>query len=145
MFLSSLKNTVSSRLGIKSVLAVILLISIISCVLSSFFIMRQKTLLTRELKSRIQSLGQNLVYDSRSYLLRNNFPDNKLIHGVNSEKDILDTSITFSDGVIKQTTIHQIEVNVNQDDFEKSINGDIILDDTASQNNNIRLYGICCF
>ena len=101
MLFPSLKKTVSSRLGIKSILAVMLLISIISTILTSFFILRQKKLLTNELHTRIQSIARNLAYNSRDYIFTGNTEKlYALAKGIRQEKDVLEAQIIDCNGKI---------------------------------------------
>lgn len=101
MSINSYKNAISSRLRIKSTLAVILLISIISGIRTSFFILRQKNLLIKEHRTRIQALGENLVNNVIDIVLRNDHTTNTLWNGiVRIEEDITDAFITNNEGLI---------------------------------------------
>jgi len=101
MLISSIKKTVSSRLGVKSVLAVVLLITAISSILTSFFISRQKKLLTNELHTRVRSISKNLAYNSRDYTFTGNTEKlYALAKGVAQEKDVIEAQIIDCNGKI---------------------------------------------
>ncbi len=68
MYFSSVKNAVRSHLATKLILVVLLLISAISIIFTTFFISRQKKILREELYKRTNSLAQNLAYNSRNHL-----------------------------------------------------------------------------
>ena len=65
MSFSFLKKALSLRLGTKSILAVIMLLSAISITLTTFFITRQKSSLTEELRKRALSLASNMAFNSQ--------------------------------------------------------------------------------
>ena len=115
MFFSSVIKLLQSRLATKLILAVVLLLSIVSILLTSFFITRQKKLLSDELYKRAHALAQNLAYNSRNDLLSK---DNSIIQsfadGVQEEPDVENVFLTnlegcvlaYSDSTIADKTIH---------------------------------------
>ena len=68
---NTLKNTIFSRLVVKSTLSVILLISGVTIILATFFVLRMRTELITERLKAAQSLAQNCAYNSRNYILKN--------------------------------------------------------------------------
>jgi len=90
-----------SKLGTKSIAAVVMLISFISITMTAFFVTRQKNSLTEELQKRAFSLASNLAYNSQlSVLSRDTNTLQMFLSGVKKESDIEDAFITDLDGVI---------------------------------------------
>lgn len=90
-----------SRLGTKSILTVVLLISIISITLTTFFVTSQKSSLIEELQKRTFSLSSNLAFNSQlSVLSRDINTLQMFLSGVKKESDVEDAFITDIDGVI---------------------------------------------
>ncbi|MBN1291590.1 MAG: HAMP domain-containing protein [Candidatus Latescibacteria bacterium] len=82
-------------------MAVVVLISTISTILTFLFIVRQKKILTDELHARVRSIAQNLAYNSRDYILKRNAEQlYALTKGVIQEKDIERAQIINSKGKI---------------------------------------------
>ena len=95
------KKISSLRLGTKSILAVILLISAISIALTTSFISRQRSSLTEELRKRAFSLASNMAFNCQYALLSRDIETlQNLLAGVKKESDILETFITDMDGII---------------------------------------------
>jgi signal transduction histidine kinase len=89
MLFNALRKLIGSRLGIKSILAVILLLSMISITLTTFFVSRQKSSLMDELRKRGLSLASNLAFNSQyAVLSRDNRTMQNLLAGVIKESDI---------------------------------------------------------
>ncbi|HUU27990.1 MAG TPA: ATP-binding protein [archaeon] len=101
MQLTTLKKALSLRLGTKSILAVILLLSTISITLTTFFVSRQRSALTDELRKRAFSLASNLAFNSRYAVISRDFRTLKnLLAGVKKESDIEEVFITDMEGII---------------------------------------------
>ena len=101
MFFFDIIHLIRSRLAGKLIFVVVILLSTISILLTSFFIMRQKKLLTEELYNRTQSLAQNLTYNSRNHLFsEDNSTIQSLVSGVKEERDIENVFLTDSEGKI---------------------------------------------
>lgn len=102
MFFHTIKNAISAKLGTKIVFIVVLLLSAISIFLTSYLIIKQKRLLTNELRARVHSLAQNFMYDSRKHAISGNFYNMyDLTIGLGKEKDIQVVSVIDSDGIIR--------------------------------------------
>ncbi len=101
MLLSMLKKAANMRLGTKSILAVVMLLSAISIILTTFFINRQKNSLMEELSKRAHSLASNMAFNSQiAVLSRDTRNMRKLVAGVEKESDIEDAYIVDLDGWI---------------------------------------------
>lgn len=101
MVLSKIIKSAKSQLGTKSIIAVILLLSVISFTLTTFFVSRQKSSLTEELQKRVTSLASNLAFNSQiSVLSRDINTLQMLLSGVKKESDIEESFITDIDGII---------------------------------------------
>jgi len=101
MFFSKIKKSASSKLGMKSIIAVILLISIISITLTTYFVIRQKNSYTVELQKRAFSLSSNLAYNSQMSVLSRDIETlQMLLPGLKKESDIEEAFITDLNGVI---------------------------------------------
>ncbi len=101
MLLSALKKLVRLRLGTKSILAVIMLLSAISITLTSFFVYRQKSSLTDELHKRALSLSSNMAFNSQYAVLSRDIRTlQNLLAGVKKESDIEEAFITDIEGTI---------------------------------------------
>lgn len=97
MFFSNIRNSIKSRLGTKSILASILLISAISIILSTFFVSRQKKVLMDELHKRALSLTNSLAYNSQIPLMAQDEETIlNFISGMKQEEDITDAFITWN-------------------------------------------------
>ena len=89
------------RLGTKSILAVIMLLSAISITLTTFFVSRQRRSLMDELSKRALSLASNMAFNSRlAVLSRDIRPLQNLLAGVQKESDIEQACITDLKGTI---------------------------------------------
>lgn len=101
MFLSMLKKAYNMRLGTKSILAVVMLLSAISIILTTFFINRQKSSLMEELNKRARSLASNMAFNSQYAVLSHDTRTmHNLVAGVEKESDIEDAYIVDLDGWI---------------------------------------------
>ncbi len=101
MLLSMLKKAANMRLGTKSILAVVMLLSAISIILTTFFINRQKSSLMEELSKRARSLASNMAFNSQYAVLSHDTRTmHKLVAGVEKESDIEDAYIVDLDGWI---------------------------------------------
>ncbi len=101
MLLSMLKKAANMRLGTKSILAVVMLLSAISIILTTFFINRQKSSLMEEMSKRALSLASNMAFNSQLAVLSSDTRNlRKLIAGVKKESDIEDAYIVDLDGWI---------------------------------------------
>lgn len=101
MYLSFMRKSAGSKLGSKSIIAVVLLISIISITMTMFFITSQKRFLMEELQKRALSLSSNMAYNSQlSVLSRDINTLLILLSGVKKESDIEEAFITDINGVI---------------------------------------------
>ena len=101
MSLSMLKKAANMRLGTKSILAVVMLLSAISIILTTFFINRQKSSLMEELSKRAHSLASNMAFNSQYAVLSHDTRNmHKLVAGVEKESDIEDAYIVDLDGWI---------------------------------------------
>ncbi len=101
MFFSKIKKSASSKLGTKSIIAVILLISIISITLTTYFVLWQKNSYTVELQKRAFSLSSNLAYNSQLSVLSRDIETLQiLLSGLMKESDIEDAFITDMNGII---------------------------------------------
>lgn len=101
MYLSFLRKSAGSKLGTKSIIAVVLLINIISITMTVFFVSSQKRFLTEELRKRALSLSSNMAYNSQLSLLSRDVNSlQTLLSGVKKESDIKDAFITDIDGMI---------------------------------------------
>ena len=109
MYFSSIKNAVRTRLGTKIILVVVLLLCAISITLTSFFIARQKNLLTKEMRSRVHSLAQNFMYNCCKHFISTNYEN---IFGYTrelvKEKDIRSVCVIDSEGIIRAHNIFGI-------------------------------------
>jgi len=91
----------SLRLGTKSSLAVVTLLSTISIALTTFFIARQRDQLTEELRKRAFSLASNLAYINQYPVLSQDLRSMQVsISGVEQESDIEQAYIIDLQGVI---------------------------------------------
>jgi signal transduction histidine kinase/ActR/RegA family two-component response regulator len=119
MTLSSLKRAVSSRLAVRLILAVIVLISAVSLILTLFFMYRQKSLLTEELFKRTSSLAHNLAYNCSEILTQKDQSRlYTLIKGVDNEPDILGVLVAGIDGAVlakTETTLGEKTINVQKE------------------------------
>ncbi|MFC1613731.1 ATP-binding protein [Gemmatimonadota bacterium] len=98
---SLLKKLSHLRLGTKSILAVILLLSAISITLTTFFISRQRSSLTDEVRKRALSLASNMSFNSQlAVLSRDMRTIQTLLAGVKKESDIVEAFITDIKGNI---------------------------------------------
>jgi hypothetical protein len=89
----------------KLVLFFVLFFSAVSILLTSFFMVYQKSLLTSELRKRVYSLAQNLAYNSSNYLYINNISITQpLVSGVEREPDIENVFLTDIGGKILAST-----------------------------------------
>ncbi len=105
MFFSTLIHTIKSRLATKLILVVLLLISAVSVILTSFFISRQKRLLIDELYKRAHSLSHNLAYNSKEHLFsQERSPLQSFVEGVQEESDIENVFVADIDGKILAST-----------------------------------------
>jgi len=96
-----LKKAANMRLGTKSILAVVMLLSAISIILTTFFINRQKSSLMEEMSKRALSLASNMAFNSQLAVLSSDTRNlRKLIAGVKKESDIEDAYIVDLDGWI---------------------------------------------
>jgi signal transduction histidine kinase len=101
MFLSMLKKAYNMRLGTKSILAVVMLLSAISIILTTFFINRQKSSLMDEMSKRARSLASNMAFNSQMAVLSHDTRTMRtLIAGMRKESDIEDAYIVDLDGWI---------------------------------------------
>ena len=101
MSLSMLKKAANMRLGTKSILAVVMLLSAISIILTTFFINRQKSSLMEELSKRARSLASNMAFNSQLPVLSHDTRTmHNLVAGVEKESDIEDAYIVDLDGWI---------------------------------------------
>ena len=101
MFFANIGNSARSRLGTKSILAVVLLLSTISITLTVFFVSGQKVSLTEELRKRALSLASNMAYNSQYAVLSRDITFlQTLISGVKMESDIKESFITDINGII---------------------------------------------
>jgi len=101
MLLSMLKKAINMRLGTKSTLAVVMLLSAISIILTTFFINRQKSSLMDEMSKRARSLASNMAFNSRLAVLSSDTRTlRNLIAGVKKESDIEEAYIVDLDGLI---------------------------------------------
>jgi len=101
MSFSFLKKALSLRLGTKFILAVIMLLSAISITLTTFFITRQKSSLTEELRKRALSLASNMAFNSQYPVLSRDIRTlQNLLAGVKKESDIEEAFITDLQGRI---------------------------------------------
>jgi len=96
-----LERLVKSRLGTKSILAVVTLLAAISVSLTFFFVSRQRSSLTEELRKRALSLASNVAFNSQYAVLSRDIDNlQTLLSGVKKESDIEEAFITDMDGVI---------------------------------------------
>jgi len=101
MFITFIRKTAGSRIGTKSIMAVVVLISIISIALTTFFVTSQKSSLTDELKKRTYSLANNLAFNSQlSVLSRDTDTLKMFLSGVKKESDVEEAFITDINGII---------------------------------------------
>jgi len=101
MLLSALKKLVHLRLGTKSILAVIMLLSAISISLTTFFVSTQKRALTDKLRKRALALSSNMAFNSQYAVLSRDISTlQNLLAGVKKESDIEEAFITDMEGVI---------------------------------------------
>ena len=90
-----------SRLGTKSTMAVVILISAISIMLTLFFVTMQERSMTEELEKRALSLASNLAYNSQLSVISSDISSlQTLFNGVKQESDIEEAFITDMEGVI---------------------------------------------
>ena len=97
------KNHISflRGLGGRSILAISLLITVISLILSIFFANSQKSFMEEELIKRSKALTNNLAYNSQYWVITNYRPSlQRLISGVMNEKDIIYAFVIDKDGII---------------------------------------------
>lgn len=88
-------------LGGKSILAISLLITFISLILSVFFTNSQKNFMKEELIKRSKALANNLSYNSQYWVITNYSPGlQQLISGIVNEKDIINAFVTDKNGTI---------------------------------------------
>src|SRR3990172_9499433 len=98
---SPARKLFSLRLGTKSSLAVVALLSTISIALTTFFITRQRDQLTEELRKRAFSLASNMAYNNQYAVVSRNLRDMQVsISGVKQESDIQQVYIIDLQGVI---------------------------------------------
>ncbi len=98
---SNFRRAAGSRLGTKSIAAVILLLSTISIALTSFFVTRHRRSLTDELRKRAFSLASNLAFNSQYPVLSGDARTLKnLLAGVLQESDIEQALIVDLQGMI---------------------------------------------
>ncbi len=91
----------SLRLGTKSIIAVITLLTTISAALTMFFITRHRAELTEELRKRAFSLASNMAYNNQFTALSEDVESMLIsISGVRQESDIEDAYIIDMRGVI---------------------------------------------
>ncbi len=91
----------SLRLGTKSIIAVITLLTTISAALTMFFITRHRAELTEELRKRSFSLASNMAYNNQFTALSEDVESMLIsISGVRQESDIEDAYIIDMRGVI---------------------------------------------
>jgi len=96
-----LKKAANMRLGTKSILAVVMLLSAISIILTTFFINRQKSSLMEELSKRAHSLASNMAFNSQYAVFAHDTRNmHKLVAGVEKESDIENAYIVDLDGWI---------------------------------------------
>lgn len=101
MLLSALKKLVHLRLGTKSILAVIMLLSAISISLTTFFVSTQKRALTDKLRKRALALSSNMAFNSQYAVLSRDISTlQNLLAGVKKESDIEEAFITDMEGFI---------------------------------------------
>ena len=92
------------------ILVVILLISAVSVFLTTFFLSRQKRLLTEELFNRARSLAHNLAYNSRNDLLsKDNSVIQSFVNGVQEEPDVENVFLTNLEGYVLASTDSRYE------------------------------------
>ena len=121
------KRTASTKLGTKSILAVVLLISIISITLTSYFVANHKKSYTVELKKRAFSLASNLANDSQWSVFSGDIKSIKmLLDGVRKESDIENAFITDNDGIIlahpdSARIGEEIDINAYIDPLEPAV------------------------
>ena len=132
MFFSNLFNSVKSRLGTKSILISVLLISAISIILSVFFVSRQKTLLLDKLHKRALSLSNTLVFNSQFPLIAQDEENLlNLLEGVKREDDITDAFFSRFGELGKTIIFHSDTTRVGEVvtfpaevDFDTALRGD---------------------
>jgi len=101
MTLSGFKRIVHLRLGTKTILAVIMLLSMISITLTTFFVSRQRRSLMDELSKRALSLASNMAFNSQYAVLSRDLQTlQNLLAGVQKESDIEEAFITDMQGII---------------------------------------------
>jgi signal transduction histidine kinase/ActR/RegA family two-component response regulator len=101
MIFSPLISRIKSRLTVKLVLIFVLFFSTVSILLSSFFVIYQKSLLENELRERLHSLARNLAYNCSNNLDPNNKSIvNLLVTGVKREPYIEHVFLTDMEGKI---------------------------------------------
>lgn len=101
MRVRTLGKPISSRLGAKSILAVVLLITAISATLTAFFVSRQRTSMLEELRKRTLSLSGNLAFNSQFAVISlDDQTMRNLISGVLQESEITRAIITDLHGRI---------------------------------------------
>jgi len=101
MAIGNIGKSARSRLGTKSILAVVFLLSTISITLTVFFVSGQKNSLSEELSKRTLSLASNMAYNSQFAVLANDIQFlQTLISGLKKESDINEAFITDIEGII---------------------------------------------
>ncbi|MBW7996454.1 MAG: cell wall metabolism sensor histidine kinase WalK [Candidatus Glassbacteria bacterium] len=96
-----LEKMFSLRLGTKSIIAVIALLTTISAALTTFFVSRHSTELTEELRKRAFSLASNMAYNNQFSVVSGDLTNMLIsISGVKQESDIQDAYIIDLKGVI---------------------------------------------
>ena len=101
MAIGTIGKSARSRLGTKSILAVVFLLSTISITLTAFFVSGQKSSLSEELSKRTLSLASNMAYNSQFAVLASDIQFlQTLISGLKKESDINEAFITDIEGFI---------------------------------------------
>ncbi len=107
----------SLRLGTKSIIAVITLLTTISAALTTFFITRHRAELTEELRKRAFSLASNMAFNNQFTAVSEDVMNMRIsISGVRQESDIEDAYILDMRGVIiahRDTAIIGTRVSFN--------------------------------
>lgn len=118
------KNHISffKGLGGRSILAISLLITFISLILSIFFTNSQKNHIEEELIKRSKSLANNLAYNSQYYVITNYRPGFlQLISGVMKEKDIIYAFvIDQEDIIVGHSDTSKIGVKINKNSITEN-------------------------
>ncbi len=91
----------SLRLGTKSIIAVIALLTTISAALTTFFITRHRAELTEELRKRAFSLASNVAFNNQLTAVSEDVKNMRIsISGVSQESDIEDAYFINMRGVV---------------------------------------------